>query len=84
MRFIIILALLYPFTAQAKDVALMLNDQEQAALRQILDVATKAGGMQIAPNTVYLLNKLNTAPVVTDHKDTPAAGAPEKPEDKPQ
>lgn len=58
-------------TAHATDRALILNDDEQAALRQILDAATRAQGIQIAPVTVYLLNKLNSAPAVVEHKDEP-------------
>jgi len=59
---------LFASGAHAKDVALILNDQEQASLRQVLDIATRADGLQIAPLTVYLLRKLEAAGVVTNVK----------------
>ena len=67
-------ALIFALPAQAfaADRALMLTDDEQAALRHILDVATKAEGLGIAQNTVYFLNKLNTAPTVVPQVDVPA------------
>ena len=66
--------------ASAADHMLVLSDQEMAALYQVLDSATKAQGLQIAPQTVYLLNKMKAAPVVTEHTDAPApqATAPEQ------
>lgn len=67
-------------SASAKDVMLVLNDQEQAALRRVLDSATKSEGMQLAPITVYLLNKLNSAAEVVERKD----GAQEPDKAKPQ
>ena len=73
---IILLLTLTP--AFAADKALMLNEQEQAAFKQILDSATKAGGIQIAPTTVYFLNKLNVAPTVEPEKKS----EPEKKLDK--
>jgi hypothetical protein len=45
----------------AKEVTVTFNDDELAALRNVLDIATHAQGMQIAPFTVYLQNKLNAA-----------------------
>jgi hypothetical protein len=57
--------------AQAKDVMIILNDQEQAAYKRVLDSATKAEGVQIAPITVYLMNKLNQAMEVVERKDNP-------------
>lgn len=62
----------FPVQAHAADRALMLTDDEQAAFRHILDVATKAEGLSIAQNTVYFLNKLNSAPTVVPHVDAPA------------
>ena len=59
------LVLIVPAQAIAADRALILSDDEQAAFRQVLDVATKAQGLQIAQTTLFLLNKLNSAPVVT-------------------
>lgn len=64
--------------AQAKNIALILNDDEQVALRVVLDTATKAQGIQIAPTTVYLLNKLNSAGTVVEHKDDPPKDEPQK------
>lgn len=71
MRLFLIAAILLtvPSIASAKDVALILNDDEQNAFRAVLDAATKAQGIQIAPMTVYLLNKLNSAGTVVEHKD---------------
>lgn len=68
--------LLLSSSASAKDVILVLTEQEQAALRHVLDAATKAEGMQVAPATVYLLNKLNTAPEAVEHKDDAKKDAP--------
>ena len=82
MRVLVVLLLLTS-GAGATDKALILNDQEQAVLHQILDEATKFGGIEVAPNTVYFLNKLNAAPVVTPHKDEQPA-APSKPERPPE
>ena len=65
-------ALLAPSLAQAKDVALILNDNEVTALKQMLDAATKAQGLAVAGTAVYLLDKINKAPTVTDKKDVPA------------
>lgn len=76
--FLVLIAL--STAAEAKDVMLVLNDQEQAALRRVLDSATKSEGMQLAPITVYLLNKLNSAAEVVERKD----GAPEPDKAKPQ
>lgn len=53
----------------AKDVALILNDQERQVLVQILDEATKAKGLLIARQSVYMLNKLDSAAEVVPHND---------------
>ena len=58
-------------SADAKDVMIILNDQEQAAMRRVLDSATKSEGIQVAPITVYLLDKLNKAMEVVEKKDNP-------------
>ena len=63
--FLTALVLAFPAQAHAADKALILSDDEQTALRRVLDVATKAEGLQIAQTTLFLLNKLNSAPVVT-------------------
>jgi len=62
--------------AGAVDHALILNDDEKKALVEILDIAVKSRGLEVAPNAVYLLNKLKAAPVVTEQK--PPAKEPEK------
>lgn len=67
--FLVLMAL--STAAQAKDLMIIFNDQEQAALRKVLDSATKSEGMNIAPITVYMLNKLNSAMEVVEHKDNP-------------
>jgi hypothetical protein len=64
--------------ARAADYALILSDAERAALIEALDEATKAKGLQIAPNTVYLANKIRSAPLVTERKDDPPP-APKEP-----
>jgi hypothetical protein len=68
MRILLILIALST-SVRAKDVMIILNDQEQTALRRVLDSATKSEGIQVAPITVYLLNKLNSAMEVVEHKD---------------
>jgi len=65
--FLVLIALAVP--AEGRDVMIVLNDQEQAALRRVLDSATKAEGIQIAPMTVYLMNKLNAAMEVVERKE---------------
>jgi len=66
--------------AQAAERALMFDDNDVKVLTQILDAATRSGGIQIAPATVYILDKLNKAPVVTERKDADPAAA-EKPKE---
>jgi hypothetical protein len=58
--------------AIAADKALILTDQEQQELIQVLDQATKMGGLSIAPVTAKLLGKLQSAPAVKEHP----AGSP--------
>lgn len=59
-------------SAQAKDVALILNAQEQAALVQAIDATVRAHGIQAAQNMLHLWERLKTAPEVTGQKtDTP-------------
>lgn len=76
-RLLLALILLAPSPASAKDVALILNDQNRTALAQVLDLATKAYGLQVAPVTVQLKALLDAAPEVT--QQTPATPDP-KPE----
>jgi len=42
-------------------ITLEFTDQELRALQAVLDLACKAGGMQIAPTCVVLANKLQQA-----------------------
>lgn len=74
--------------ASAKDVMIILNDDDQQAFRTVLDQATRYGGIQSAPLTLYLLNKLNGAmTVVGEHVGSGEHKAePPKPDtqDKPQ
>ena len=58
--------------AQAKDVALILNDQEQQMMLQAIDATVRAQGVQAASSMLHLLQKLQTAPAVTET-------APDKP-----
>lgn len=71
MRYPLVLLLLATVPAGAADRAVVLNDTETAALLDALDEATKAKGLAIAPNTVYLANKIRTAPIVTERKEDP-------------
>ena len=64
--FVTLLSLLAATAALAKDILLPLNDQEQAALRQILDIATKAGGLEMARITIHFDEKIKTYQLQTD------------------
>jgi hypothetical protein len=82
---VLFLALIPSTAAIAAERALVLTDQEQTALVEILDAATKQGGISIAGKTTYFLNKLNAAPTVTSQtpiepKEKPKP--PEKPKDE--
>lgn len=59
----------------AADRAIVSNDQETAALVQLIDEALKAKGVAVAQNAAYWLNKIQNAPVVTSQKEI-------KPDDK--
>lgn len=50
---------------------LTLNEQEVAALAQILDIATKAGGIQVANTTVAMHQKLVAAVQAAQASDIP-------------
>lgn len=75
-------------SARAKDVALILNDQEQTMLYQALDGTVRAQGLNAAPSMLHLLDRLRSAPIVTDTKidapkgddkgASPSASAPNK------
>lgn len=62
--------------ATAKDINLPLNDREQAVLREILDVATKAGGLSVAQATVHFATKLQQLQQQADQPPPPAAEPP--------
>jgi len=66
---VLIFLFAFVISAQAKDVMLVLTDQEQTALMQILDIATKAQGLQIANNTIHFMQQLQSAPAVVSHTD---------------
>ena len=65
-----LIALLLLVSPARADVALVLTDVERSAL-----ISAIAAGLQAQPQTssavVYLLNKINTAPVVTSQKEIP-------------
>lgn len=65
------LLLLLTLSASATDYAVMLNDTERAVLIELIDAAVKARGLDVAPNAVYLANKIKSAGVVTDQKQVP-------------
>jgi len=56
----------------AKDVTITLDDREQQALVQVLDSATRTGGLAATQGTLYFYNKLQTA---INGADAPAKAA---------
>lgn len=59
-------------SARSADKALILNDQEQAALRTALDAAVRANGISpISRNAFVLFDKLESAGTVTEQKPMP-------------
>ena len=63
---ILAVGMLLASAAQAKDINLPLTEQEQAALREILDMATKAGGLSIARATIHFDEKIKTYQLQAD------------------
>lgn len=58
----------------AKDISLPLNDQEQQGLLQVLDRATRDGGLAAVNNgTLFFFNKLKLAVDAANAPPTPAA-----------
>lgn len=58
--------------AYAADKALILSDQDQMALKQILDAAVRQSGLSvIAKNAIIFSERLDAAGVVTDQKVVP-------------
>lgn len=86
MRTLIALAVVLAGTVlvQAKDITLTLNENEVSAFKQVLDVATRAQGMQIAPLAVYLTNKLNAAENPPPPPPPPQHPPEQKPPEQPQ
>jgi hypothetical protein len=68
---IIVAAMLLPVSAQAKDFAVILNEQEKARLIQIIDEAIKAKGLALAGDAVFLASKIERAPEVEKQKSEP-------------
>jgi hypothetical protein len=58
---LVVLSLLVSAPVLAADVTVTLNDEEQNVLRQLLDMATKAGGLQVAPAALHFARKLEAA-----------------------
>lgn len=55
----------------AKDYMVVLNEQELAAMRELLDAAVRASGLHgnATRNAVILMDKINAAPEVVERKD---------------
>ncbi len=62
----------------ARDVTLTFNDEEQRALIQVLDAATKANGLEQAKVTLYFLNKLQAPPHAAPAPPAGGGSAPAK------
>ena len=71
MRWIILGLLAFAPPAVAKEHMVILNDLERDAMRELLDVAVRASGLQgnAARNAVILLDKINAAPEVVERKE---------------
>lgn len=84
MKTLLVVAGMLAFTqtAYATDKMLILNDQEMTALRQILDEATKYGGLQSARVAIYFDNKLSQAMIVTGEHKNPDKADEKKLENK--
>ena len=68
--------------ANATDRALILTDEELTGLRQLLDLAVKQSGMQVAPFAVYINNKINSASIVKEREGVPGDHIPGQPPEK--
>lgn len=75
MKYLVLLAL-FASPASAADYAIILTEQERAAMVEMLDIATRAQGLMITRKTIPLWEKLINAPVVTDQK--PADQSPKE------
>lgn len=78
--------LLFTLPASAADKALVLNDGQQAALKQTLDAAIRANGLSTTSrNALILSDMLDAAPVVTARTDDkPKEDKPKPAEESPQ
>jgi hypothetical protein len=70
-----LIAATLPTLAIAKDVTITFNEQEQTAFIEVLDQATRGGGLKAASATVYFQNKFQQA-VALASMPVPAAPAP--------
>lgn len=61
---------------QAKDIVLPLNEREQTALRELLDLATKAGGLTSAPAAVHFANKMQALQQQAEQPPLPPSDQP--------
>ena len=80
-----VLALFLATSAQAKDITITLNDEEQKNLIALLDLATKGGGVRAAEAVASMVKKLNEAaggPKAVPTTDIPAPES--KPEEAPK
>jgi hypothetical protein len=66
------------------DITLILNDQEQQALMQVLDQATRSAGLQAAATTVHFHNKLEQALAAVQPKEPVLAAKPADADAKPR
>lgn len=58
--------------AHSKDINLPLTDQEQTALLRVLDIATKAGGLEVAETTIHFAKKIQTYKLQADKPPPPS------------
>lgn len=76
MKRLALIGMLFSAPAWGADRAIVASEQEVTALVQLIDDALKARGVAVAQNAVYWLNKLQSAPIVTDRKDDPPKDTP--------
>lgn len=82
MKINLILALtLISTPALASDITLTLNDKEQQVLLSLLDLAVRQGGVRVAGNAAYFMDKIQ--PPDEKKNDTSKIQPPEK-DNKPQ
>lgn len=82
-KLIAIAAIVTATPAIAKDILLPLNDQQQAGFLQVLDKATRDGGLSAANSgTVYFYNLLKQA-IDTANAPPRPVDVPKAPEEEP-